>query len=54
MKTEYMKRITVTISESAAAELEKLQEISKWSKSLIIREALRDFIEKYSAVLEAK
>ena len=53
-KKEYMKRITVTISESAAVKLEKLEEISKWSKSLIVRESLRDFLERYEAVLESK
>ena len=43
-----MKQITITIPKSYYEKIEKLKEDSTWSRSLIVREALKDFLDKYS------
>lgn len=54
MKDNLMKRVTITIPMDFYDKIEKLKERSKWSRSLIIREALKDFISKYEQLLEIK
>ena len=41
------KQITITIDGLQYQMIEELMAISKWSRSLIIREALKDFLGKY-------
>ena len=41
------KQITITIPKLQYDKIEELMEYSKWSRSLVIREALADFLEKY-------
>jgi metal-responsive CopG/Arc/MetJ family transcriptional regulator len=45
------KQITVTIGQSHFNNIEKLKDITDWSRSLIIREALKDFFNKYEGNL---
>ena len=42
-----MKQITVTIPTEYYYMIEKLKEESTWPRSLIVREALKDFLTKY-------
>ena len=54
MKDNLMKRVTITIPWDFYEKIELLKERSKWSRSLIIREALKDFISKYEPLMENK
>lgn len=42
-----MKQVTITIPDVYYQMIDELMELSKWSRSLIIREALKDFLKKY-------
>ena len=42
-----MKQVTITIPDVYYKMIEELMEVSKWSRSLLIREALKDFLKKY-------
>ena len=44
---DLMRKITVTIPCDYYNEIEKLKEVSKWSRSLIVREAIKDFLSRY-------
>ena len=41
------KQITITIPKLYYDQMQELMEVSKWSRSLVVREALRDFLAKY-------
>ena len=41
------KQITITIPKLYYDMIEELMDYSKWSRSLVIREALKDFLDKY-------
>ena len=42
------KQFTVTVPQEYYDKLETLRKDSTWSRSLIVREALKDFLNKYS------
>jgi metal-responsive CopG/Arc/MetJ family transcriptional regulator len=41
------KQITITIPKVYYDKVEEIMEYSKWSRSLVIRESLKDFLAKY-------
>jgi metal-responsive CopG/Arc/MetJ family transcriptional regulator len=41
------KQITITISGNNYIDIEKIRNKMEWSRSFIVREALKDFLKKY-------